>query len=155
MICETCGEPLPPFTRVCPYCETPQRPVASSPSSARPGQSAPPPCQTVDIESGLPTVDEALAKFDRALFLAQQRGTPLLRVIHGWGSSTGGASQIRPAIRRHLAALAERRAIRSYLPGDRYSHTLPDGLSLLRRHPVLRLTERTDRLNPGITFVEP
>jgi len=153
MICETCGEPLPPGVRVCPWCETPVRPALRDAASPRaPGA---PPCQTVDIEAGLPTVDEALAKFDRALFLARQNGTPLLRVVHGWGSSTGGGSFIRPALRRHLAALAERRAIRSFLPGDRYSHALPDGLSLLRRHPVLRLTERTDRLNPGITFVEP
>ncbi|MBR6021268.1 MAG: Smr/MutS family protein, partial [Kiritimatiellae bacterium] len=111
--------------------------------------------QTVDIEAGLPTVDEALAKFDRALYLAQQNGTPLLRVVHGWGSSTGGSSYIRPALRRHLADLADRALIRSFLPGDRYSHAFPDGLALLRRHPVLRLTEPSDRLNPGITFVEP
>ena len=147
--CATCGEPLAPASPVCPYCESPQ--PDAGPDAAGTG----PPVRNLDIESGLPTVDEALRRLETQLDRARRDGVRVVRVIHGWGSSTGGGGRIRVAARDWLRRQLDARRIRSLHFGDHHTHTTPQGRDFLRRHPALRSTERADRENPGITFVEP
>ena len=120
---------------------------------AAPGPSAAP-VRDINLEVGLPTVEEALARLKARLDAAELAGAGLVRVIHGWGSATGGGGKIRPVVRRWLEAQVASGRYRSVLPGDRYSHTEPEGRALIRRFPELTATERQDRHNPGITFVE-
>ena len=150
--CPVCGEDIAAVSSVCPYCETPQ--AAGAPLRAGmpfPGAS---PIANINLEDGLPTVDEALARLKARLGSAEASGARLVRVIHGWGSASGGGGKIRPAVRRWLVGQLEGGRFRSVLPGDRYSHTEPEGRALIRRFPELTSTERQDRHNPGITFVE-
>lgn len=142
--CDVCGEPIPDALPVCPYCESPRTPFPSS-------SPAGPAIRTVNLEEGLPTVDDALDKLERALSRAAADRVPLLRVIHGWGSSSGQA-RIRQAVRARLSRHLETRALRGVLPGDAYSPTRRHPWIL--RHPVLLESAHTDRMNPGITFVE-
>ena len=79
----------------------------------------------------------------------------VVRVIHGWGSAAGGGGKIRAAARRWLQEQHAAGRVRGVVWGDRFTHTTPEGRDFLRRHPALRATERTDRDNPGIAFVEP
>lgn len=146
--CAVCGESIAPQSAVCPFCETPQRPDPSRPAAG-------PPVRNLDIEAGLPTVAEALRRLEAQLDRARADGVGVVRVVHGWGSSTGGGGKIRAAARPWLRAQLERRRIRGLLFGDHYSPSTPEGRDFLRRHPALRATERTDRDNPGIAFVEP
>lgn len=146
--CPVCGESIAPPSAVCPFCETPQRPDPSGPAAG-------PPVRNLDIEAGLPTVAEALRRLEAQLDRARADGVGVVRVVHGWGSSTGGGGKIRAAARPWLRAQLERRRIRGLLFGDHYSPSTPEGRDFLRRHPALRATERTDRDNPGIAFVEP
>ena len=142
--CDVCGEPIPDAVPVCPYCESP---CAPRPLSSPAG----PAIRTVNLEDGLPTVDEALDKLERALSRAAADRVPLLRVIHGWGSSSGQAL-IRRSVRARLARYHETRVLRAFLPGDDFSPTRRHPWIL--RHPVLLESALTDRMNPGITFVE-
>ena len=146
--CDVCGESIAPVSSVCPFCETPQKP---DPGARNGG----PPLRTVDVEAGLPTVEEALRRLEAQLDRARADGVRLVRVVHGWGSSTGGGGKIRAAARQWLLNRLDRRLLRSVLFGDHFSHASPEGRDLLRRHPVLASSERTDRHNPGISFVEP
>lgn len=146
--CDTCGEPIAPQSTLCPFCETPQRPGPA----ARAGG---PPVRTLDIEAGLPTVEEALRRLETQLDRARADGVRLVRVIHGWGSATGGGGKIRAAARRWLVAQQELGRLHAILFGDHYTPTSPVGRDWFRRHPALQASERTDRQNPGITFVEP
>ena len=146
--CDVCGEPVAPGSSVCPFCETPQAPAAG-------GRAAGPAVRNVDVEAGLPTVAEALRRLEAQLDRARADGVGVVRVIHGWGSAAGGGGKIRAAARRWLQEQVSARRVRSVLPGDRFTHAAPEGRDFLRRHPALRATERTDRENPGITFVEP
>ncbi len=146
--CDVCGEPLVPGSAVCPFCESPQVPAAG-------GRAAGPAVRNVDIEAGLPTVAEALRRLEAQLDRARADGVGVVRVIHGWGSATGGGGKIRAAARQWLQAQLERGRIRAIVFGDRFTHATPEGRDFLRRHPALRATERTDRANPGIAFVEP
>lgn len=147
--CDVCGEPLAPQSTVCPYCESPQRPDLSA------GRAGGPPVRDVDVEAGLPTVAEALRRLEAQLDRARADGVRVVRVIHGWGSASGGGGKIRAAARQWLRQRHERGEIRSFLLGDHYTHACPEGRDFLRRHPALRPSENSDRNNPGITFVEP
>lgn len=146
--CDVCGEDIAPGSSVCPYCEAPQTPSASGPASG-------PPVRDLDVEAGLPTVAEALRRLETQLDRARRDGVGVVRVIHGWGSQTGGGGKIRVAARQWLRAQLDQRRLRSMVFGDHYTHTSPAGRDFLRRHPALRTTENSDRNNPGITFVEP
>ena len=146
--CDVCGEPIAPGSAVCPYCEAPQAPAAGA-------RAAGPAVRNEDIEAGLPTVAEALRRLAAQLDRARADGVGVVRVIHGWGSATGGGGKIRAAARRWLQEQLAARQVRGVLFGDRFSPATPEGRDFLRRHPALRATERTDRDNPGIAFVEP
>ncbi len=145
--CATCGETIAPQSTICPFCETPQVPG--------PAGSSGPAVRTLDIEAGLPTVEEALRRLEAQLDRARADGVQVVRIIHGWGSSSGGGGRIRAAARQWLQRQREAGRLRSVFLGDHYTHTSPAGRDFLRRHPALRPAERTDRENPGITFVEP
>jgi hypothetical protein len=112
------------------------------------------PVRDINLEAGLPTVDEALEKLRARLSAAEADGVRLVRVIHGWGSGTGGGGRIRAAVRRWLAGQLAGGRFRNVLHGDAYSRTEPSGRNLIRRYPDLAAAERQDRRNPGITFVE-
>ena len=146
--CDVCGEKIAPGSAVCPFCETPQRPDPSARSDG-------PAVRDLNIEAGLPTVAEALRRLEAQLDCARRDGVRVVRVIHGWGSNTGGGGKIRAAARDWLRRQLESRRIRSLFLGDHYTHTSPEGRDFLHRHPALRPSERSNRENPGITFVEP
>jgi hypothetical protein len=108
---------------------------------------------TLNLESGRPRVEDAIGRLDREIAAARMKQIRLIRVIHGWGSSgTGGA--IKAAVHGHLQALARKRSIRSFTTGDHYSDYSNAGRQLLANYPSLRASLKTDRENPGITFVE-
>ena len=146
-ICETCGEPIDPACTACPLCESPQAP---SPAS----RSAGPPLRTIDVEAGLPTVAEALRRLEAQLERARTDGVRLVRVIHGWGSTTGGGGRIRAAVRRWLQEQVDCRRIRGVLFGDHVAPGEPEARDLRKRQPALATSQRTDPRNPGITCVE-
>ena len=146
--CDACGEPIAPRSTVCPFCETPQPPDAAARADG-------PAVRNIDIEAGLPTVAEALRRLETQLERARADGVRAVRVVHGWGSASGGGGKIRSAARQWLQRQLDARRIRSICFGDHYTQASPAGRDFLRRHPALRSSERTDRGNPGITFVEP
>ena len=144
--CDTCGNEIPDAAAQCPFCESRQTSV---------GRVAGPrePVRTINVEDGMPTVEQALARLERELYRARQSGVRVVRVIHGWGSSgTGGRLRLacRAFFQRELAAGRLRRVVE----GDDYSRAASLGRDLQRRCHDLRDSERTDRHNPGITFVE-
>lgn len=146
-MCDVCGEPIAETAAQCPFCETPQQPARARPPGA-PGM------VDINLEEGLPTVDEALARLDRLFAGAAARGVPLLRIIHGRGRG-GGDAPIRRACRARLGAWARQGKIRAFHVGEDYHPTISrDSRALQRRHPVLTASEPADRQNAGITFVE-
>jgi len=145
-VCATCGNEKEAGGR-CPFCGAWQ----SVATAIRPKERRS--VATVNLEQGLPLVEDALAKLDREIASARMRGVRLLRLIHGWGSSGSGGG-IRAAVHERLASLLRSRKIRGFIPGDEYSEDTNRGRTLLTSYPSLRSSLRTDRENPGITFVE-
>jgi hypothetical protein len=131
----------------CPYCGAFEMPSAGG------RRKKPKKIVTLNLEKGLPRVEEAVASLDRQIAAARMEGVTLMRVIHGWGS-TGTGGKIKAAVHLQLGAHTRSRNVRGFLPGERYSELTSGGKNLLASYPSLRSTLRSDRENPGITFVE-
>ncbi len=144
--CGMCGNPFDAGSE-CPYCGTFQHTMSSGTSKRRRS------IVTLNLETGKPGVEDALGKLDREIAAAKMKQIRLIRVIHGWGSSGSGGA-IKMAVAAHLQGLLRQRTIRSFTPGDGYSDYTNAGRDLLSAYPSLRASLRTDRENPGITFVE-
>ena len=78
--------------------------------------------------------------------------TPLLKLIHGYGSS-GKGGRIRTASRRYLEEAAVQGRIAAYLPGEQFSIFDETTRRALQQYPRLRQDRDLDRENRGITFV--
>lgn len=102
----------------------------------------------------MPSVADALSALDLRLQTCRASGVRILRVVHGWGS-TGHGGAIAVAVRNQLRGLQSRGRIRSFIAGEDYSEFTDAGRAILERHPSLRAGFATDRLNRGITLVEP
>lgn len=98
-------------------------------------------------------VADALRALEAQLAAHRARGTRVLLVVHGYGSSGAGGA-IRGAARKELRALLGRGRIRTLLLGEDYTEFDATARALRTRHPALEATFRTDRANPGITLVE-
>ena len=148
-LCTTCGNEIEDRTWKCPFCEHPQH---QSPSRAKRRTRARDRVVTVNIKEGGPTVEEALAHLQRELTSCRHLGTRVIRLIHGYGSGgTGG--RIRTAVRKELAGRMQGYGIREVVHGEDYSLFSEAGRRLRADHPELKAELRTDRENPGITFI--
>ena len=100
----------------------------------------------------MPQVQEALARLDRELAVARQRGDALLKLIHGYGS-TGAGGEIRIAVQKRLRELADNNQIRSCIFGESWSKSDDETWRLLQSHPALKNDSDLGRRNQGITIV--
>lgn len=146
IICEVCGNEIPAASKCCDFCGSYQR-------LGRTFSRRSSPVRNVNLEVGMPPVEEGLERLEKALRRARHEGVRILRVIHGYGSS-GSGGKLRKACRALLKQKVGSRQIRGFLPGEDYSRETGAGRALIRRHPSLSRTEHADRGNPGITFVE-
>lgn len=144
-ICEMCGNEIAAHVTVCPFCESVQR-VASPMIPRRP-------IETINLEAGLPSVEEGLLRLERELAAARRMGVRLVRIIHGWGSS-GKGGKLRAACRAFLQRELQAKHVKAVVHGEDYSCTTIAGRNLLSRFKQLNGSERSDSRNPGITFVE-
>jgi DNA-nicking Smr family endonuclease len=106
----------------------------------------------INLETGMPLVHQALAQLDRALAAARQRSHPILKLIHGYGS-TGKGGEIRIAVQKRLRELRDQGAIRQCIFGEDWSTTDASTWILLKAHPALKADPDLGKRNQGITIV--
>lgn len=106
----------------------------------------------VDLERGMPTVDQAVKQLTFYLHNSRAQGYKVLKLIHGYGSS-GKGGRIRTASRRYLEEAAGQGRIALYLPGERFTIFDDTARRALQQYPQLRLDRDLDRENRGVTFV--
>jgi hypothetical protein len=107
---------------------------------------------TVNLESGMPLVHEALSLLDRELTAARRQRTPILKIIHGYGS-TGVGGDLRINIQKRLRELQEDGIIHSFIFGEDWSTSDTRTWALLKRHPELKFDLDLGRANRGITVI--
>jgi hypothetical protein len=108
--------------------------------------------RTVDLKSDMPSVREALQRLDREIAAAGKGISPLLKVVHGYGSK-GVGGEIRLAVQKRLHELAEDGQIRGCIFGEDWSKSNEESWRLLQLQPWLKDDPDLGRRNPGITIV--
>jgi hypothetical protein len=143
MCCEVCGNKIDLELSQCPYCDAV---VQASPGLQGPQQ------KIVNLERGMPLVEEALARLAGEIEQARLERCRVLTLIHGYGSSGRGGA-IRQEVRAQLQYLKHRGAINDLLAGEEFSTRTNFSRRLLHRFPFLRGHRDLNRSNPGITLV--
>jgi hypothetical protein len=108
--------------------------------------------KTVSLKAGMPTVAEALSHLVRELAIARQQGEPVVKLVHGYGS-TGVGGEIRIAVQARLREMAGRGEIRACIFGEDWSKSDTQTWALLRTYPSLNADPHLGRKNRGITIV--
>lgn len=108
--------------------------------------------ETINIEEGRPTADEAVRRLTYHIHEKTKRGVIALKIIHGFGSSgTGG--KIRVKSRDYLEELKRRNVICDFIPGESFSIFDPASRKLLDACPQMRKDPDLERHNNGITII--
>lgn len=109
--------------------------------------------RTINLESGLPSLEEARRRLLAEMEAARQEGARVLKVVHGYGSS-GSGGKLCVGIRKSLRMrVKDGRALRM-VAGERFSSDSNEGRELVKRYPALRGDRDFNRMNPGVTIVE-
>ncbi|MGO9274856.1 MAG: hypothetical protein ACLQOO_32280 [Terriglobia bacterium] len=108
--------------------------------------------RVVNLENGLPTVEEGRRQLLEEVKRAKQNGGAVLKVIHGYGSSgTGGT--LREGVRKSLLLRRKEGAIQAYVWGEKWDAFDETARLILDRCPDLRRDPDLARGNPGITII--
>jgi DNA-nicking Smr family endonuclease len=108
--------------------------------------------RTINLEDGMPTVEQARARLASELRAARQRGVVILKLIHGYGS-TGVGGDLRIAIQSTLRLMADRSEIRACIFGENWRKSDEQTWALLKQLPELKADRDLGRGNRGITLV--
>lgn len=107
---------------------------------------------TVNLEEGMPTVDTALRRLSGELATARAHRVVVVKFIHGYGSSgTGG--RLRVAIQQELERLKGKKAIKAWIPGEKWEIFNPEAIRFLDACEALRSDRDLGRHNNGISMV--
>ena len=107
---------------------------------------------TVNLEQGMPTVEQARIKLEQELRSARTKGLKAIKIIHGYGSSGKGGA-IRRDTRAYLSAQKRSRRIREFVGGEYFSPFDPAARNIIAAEPQLSRDSDYSRGNEGITIV--
>ena len=141
VFCHFCGKPYPAGRGICPVCKAREKTAHAAPT-----------LRVVNIEKGMPSVEDARTLMNDAIAKGRKDGVRVLKIIHGYGSSgVGGALRIE--LRKMLATKRAAGAISEWIPGEEFSTLSAEGAALLRQFPKLRTDADMGRRNQGMTLV--
>ena len=110
------------------------------------------PIETINLKAEMPLVREALQRLERELAVARQKKAPLLKLVHGYGS-TGAGGDIRIGVQKRLLQMAESGQIQGCIFGENWSKSDEATWKLLQSHSDLKTDPDLGRHNRGITIV--
>ena len=107
---------------------------------------------TINIESGHPTAEQAMAKLTNELYRVRASGAPYAKVIHGYGS-TGKGGAIKSALQVNMRSFMSRRLVTGYLAGENFGPFSAAARTYAEKYRDLRSDIDWGRSNDGITIV--
>ena len=107
---------------------------------------------TLNVEAGMPTLEEARKRVLDVMRSSRKGGVRVLKIIHGYGSSGKGGT-LCVGLRKSFALRKKEKVIREYVPGEDFSIFDPRVVSLLEAVPELRGDPDLEATNEGITVV--
>ena len=136
------------------YLENYKGPVRKddSPAAARRKTRAGTGACTLNLEDGMPTVEEAVTRLRTGLQEMKVSRVSVVKLIHGYGS-TGRGGKIRTGVRKELAEMKRRNLIRDFIPGEDFGPAGAAARSLADRERSITRDPDYGRMNHGITLV--
>ena len=107
---------------------------------------------TTNLEDGMPSVPQALARLAAELQSAQRRRIKVLKLVHGYGSS-GLGGDLRVSIQSKLKQMVGSGQIRACIFGEDWRKGDEEAWDLVKRFPFLKGDRDFGRNNRGITLV--
>jgi hypothetical protein len=109
-------------------------------------------CRIANLEEGRPTVNVGLLRLNRALAEARAVKAPLLKLIHGYGSS-GAGGHLREEVWKVLNRMQHAGEIAAFIPGEDFRLSHDTSWELIKHNKALREDRDLGRGNRGITIV--
>ena len=110
------------------------------------------PCQIINLERGMPLVEQARAQLSQALLTAKANRVRSLKIIHGYGSSGKGGA-IKADVHRFLLQKKREGFIREFVKGEEFSPFYQSARQAVALDPSLTRDSDYSRGNDGITIV--
>jgi len=101
----------------------------------------------------MPTVEQAKRRLLESLYAPRGTGGPVVKIIHGYGSSGKGGA-IRTAIREQMAQWQSEGKVLTVVAGENWSIFDQASQGLRQRYAFLGKDQDLDRGNEGMTLVE-
>lgn len=108
--------------------------------------------KTINLEEGLPTVEQARARLRSEIDMARSRGFKLVKIIHGYGSH-GVGGDLRFALQATLRQMANAGEIRDCIYGENWRKSDDRSWKLLKQMSELKNDPDLGKGNRGITIV--
>ena len=106
----------------------------------------------VNIKQGLPTVDTAMKYVEQAFSRAKAYGYPVVKLIHGYGSS-GSGGKIKTAVHRELSKYKSAGKIREFVAGENFTLFDPATQRIIAAYPDITRDGDYLKTNQGITVI--
>jgi hypothetical protein len=105
-----------------------------------------------NVETGLPSLDEARRLVIGEIKRAKREGIKVLKVIHGYGSSGRGGT-LCVGLRKSFRLRKKEGVIKDFIAGEEFSIFNPMVLALLEAVPELRGDPELNATNEGVTIL--
>lgn len=112
----------------------------------------PAPIKIINLEDGMPKVEEARLRMQHELQVARQQGYAAVKLIHGYGSSGIGGS-LRIELQKELKRMTGAGHIRSFIFGEDWRISDEKTWELLKRYPEWKRDADLGKNNKGISIV--
>jgi len=112
----------------------------------------PAPIKIIDLEDGMPKVEQARLRMQRELQVARQQGYAAVKLIHGYGYSGGGGT-LRRELQKELHRLMGIGSVRSFVAGEDWRISDEKTWELLKRYPEWKRDSDLGKANKGISIV--
>jgi len=106
----------------------------------------------LNLEDGLPSIEQARVRLRGELNIAQKHGVRVLKIIHGYGSS-GVGGDLRIALQATLRQMADRGEVHACIYGENWRKADERSWALLKQFPGLKEDRDLGKSNRGITLV--
>lgn len=104
--------------------------------------------KTINLELGMPYVDEAMDRLDKGIKDAKASGENIIKIIHGYGSHGKGGA-IREACRE---SLSNNKNIKKIVYGEDFKILNKNAYDMKTKEPSLE--ELFHMNNKGVTIIE-
>jgi len=112
----------------------------------------PPSIVIINVEDGLPTLEEARARLKSEFAKCKSRNVKAAKIIHGYGS-TGVGGVLRQGIRKSLISRRKDGQIKAVIFGEKWGIFDSSTRAILEVYPELRKDRDLCNSNPGISIV--